>query len=268
LASYNTYYYPTITAAMSPTAFQHRVTELVAHLLRCREHCDAIAANRHISREHGNLDNLRAALKTCSNGVWFEFHALRNVLGSRMDLGDETARHALSHNIRDLEASVESRLRDIALRRVDGPAGFKDMLRRVERIEEKVKTAMIDLGGRLGHGARALFLAPVPAAATRMPAILVPSLPKRRATTKTKTKKVAFQEVDTLRHHLKESWEETLVGNRVLYVNCYDKKKTTLVRPNGYIKPLPKPPVVPVFGPSLQTMALARTDPWIQYRIV
>jgi hypothetical protein len=269
LASYTSYYYPA-AAAMSPAAFQHRVTDFVAHLLRCREHCDAINANRYISREHGRLENLRAALKTASNSVWFEFNALRNVLGSRMDLGDETARHALSHNTRDLEVIVESRLRDVALRRIDGPAGFKDMIKKVERIEEKVKTAMIDLGGRLGHGSsRALvaFAAPSALVSSRPAVIVVPSRPKRRATTK--PKKVKFVEVDSSsRHHLKDSWEETLVGNTVLYVNCYDRTKTTWVRPDGYIKPLPKPAVFAAWGPSVPTMALTRRDPRIQYRII
>jgi hypothetical protein len=251
---------------MSSAAFHHRVTELVSNLLQCREHCDDIAVNRRISHEHGNLDNLRAALKTSANSVWFEFHALRNVLGSRMDLGDEAARHTLSHNIRDLEGSVGSRLRDIALRRLDGPARFKDMLKKVERIEERVKTAMIDLAERLGgYAVRAppLAIAPAPAPA----AAPVLQRPRRRATTTTKTKKVAFQEVDTLRHHLKDSWDETLVGNMVLYVNCHDRTKMTWVKPNGYIKPLPKPAVVPVWGPSVATTALARRDPWVQYRI-
>lgn len=255
---------------MSPAAFHHRVTDFVAHLLRCREYCDAIHANRFISGEHGRLENLRAALKTASNSVWFEFNALCNVLGSRMDLGDETARHALSHNTRDLEVIVELRLRDIALRRLDGPAGFKDMMKRVERIEEKVKTAMIDLGGRLGHGSsRALvpFAAPTAVMPSRPAAILVPAVPKRKVTTR--AKKVKFVEVDnSSRNHLKDSWEETLVGNTVLYVNCFDRTKTTWVRPNGYIKPLPKPAVSSVWGPSVPTMALTGRDPRIQYRIL
>jgi hypothetical protein len=251
-------YYP--TAVMSPTAFRHKVTDLVAHLLRCREYCDAVVANRHISREHSNLDNLRAALKTCSNGVWFEFNALRNVLGSRMDLGDESARYWLSYNIRDLEWHVELRLRDIALRRNDGPAGFKDILRKVERIEEKVKTIMIDLGRRLGTPTLAFAPAPVVTSS-----ILLPRSPRRR---ETKSKRVSFTAVDTLRHHLKDSWEEELVGNRVLYVNCYDRTKTQWERPNGFIKPLSRSVGVPVWAPSGSTMALARRDPLIEYRIL
>ena len=245
--------YPTI-AVMSPTAFQHQITDLVAHLLRCREHCDDIVANRRISREHGNLDNLRAGLKTCSNSIWFEFNALRNVLGSRIELGDETARYAVSRNIRDLEASVEHRLRDIAARRNDGPPGFKDILRRVERIEEKVKTAMMDLGSRFGA------VAPASTAV-----IQIRPNPKVKPS---KSKRVSFTEMDNLRHHLKDSWEETRVGSSILYVNCYDKTKTQWTRPSGYIKPLPKPAVVPLWQPQVQTMALVRRDPMIQYRIV
>ena len=239
---------------MSPTAFQHQITDLVARLRRCREHCDAIAANRRISREHGNLDSLRAGLKTCSNSVWFEFNTLRDVLGPRMDLGDETARYAVSSNIRDLEASVEHKLRDIAARRNDGPPGFKDILRKLERIEEKVKTAMNDLSSRLGG------IGPASTALMQ----LRPN-PKIKSS---KSKSVSFTEVDNLRDHLKDSWEEIRVGGSILYVNCYDKTKTQWTRPNGYIKRLPKPSIVPVWKPQVQTVALARRDPMIQYRIV
>jgi hypothetical protein len=246
---------------MSPTAFQHQITELVAHLLRCREHCDTILTNRRISREHGNLDNLRAGLKTCSNSIWFEFNALRNILGSRIDLGDETARHAVSRNTRDLEASVEYKLRDIAARRNNGPPGFKDILRTVERIEEKVKTAMIDLGSRFGAGT------PSSTALLSTAMVRVRTAPKLKSAMKS-SNRVSLTEVDNLRDHLKDSWEETRVGSSILYVNCYDRSKTQWTRPHGYIKPLPKPAVVPVWQPQVTTMALTRRDPMIQYRIV
>lgn len=248
---------------MSPTAFQHQITDLVSHLLRCRELCDSIVANRHIGREHVNLDNVRAALKTCSNSVWFEFNALKNLLGSRMELGDETARYSLSYNIRDLHSGVESRLRDIALRRIDGPPGFKDILRKVERIEEKVKTVMIDLARRLG--------APIPAP-IRLPveqslSILAP-LPARQISTRTK-KVVSFVE-EKPRNHLMDCWEERNVGDRILYVNCYDETKMQWTRPSGYIKRLPIPVVVRRASPPVwrQPPPPVRRDPAVQYRIV
>lgn len=250
---------------MSPSAFEHQVSDLVSHLLTCREHCDRILANRRISREHGNLDNLRAVLKTCSNSVWFEFNALRNLFGSRMDRGDETARHSLRRNMRELQFDVEERLYDIASRRVDGPAGFKDMFKRVERIEERVKTAMVDLGQRLSAGPA--YSAPKP--------ILIPIPPKVKKVKVPRGEKidgaiVSVNEVGKLRGHMMNSWEETLIGNTVLYVNCYDRRKTQWVRPDGYIKPLP-PTAVPVRAPVWQQPLLGRElvirNPLDPYRI-
>lgn len=268
LASYTTYYYPSTTVAMSPAAFQHRVTDFMAILRRCREDCDAIVAFRHISHEHGNLDNLRAALNTSSSSVWFEFNSLRNLLGSRMDLGDETARHAMSSHIRDLEASVQTRLRNIALRVIVGPAGFKDLLKKVERIGEKVKTTLIDLGVRLNRGARSPPLPlPAPVRIVRSPTPVAPARPARKPSTK--PKKVAFADDDNLRHHLKNSWEEIMVGNAILYVNCYDRTKTSWTRPNGFIKPLARRPApTPVWAPVVPQMPLPRRTPPIQFRIL
>lgn len=259
---------------MSSNAFRNQITDLVGHLLRCRQVCDTIAANRRISSEHGNLDNLRAGIKTCSNAVWFEFTALRNVVGSRMDLGDETARHDLGRNIRDLESDVEDRLRDIAARRSRGPPAFKDILRKVERIEEKVKTAMVDLGQRI-RSPPAVKKTPVAMKTT----FLVPPLSQRTAKAKPKSilKKVDRavtppKEMDKLRDHLMHSWEERIVGNTIVYVNCYDETMTQWVKPDGYIKPLSKPVAIPVRAPvweqSLPTTALVRRPPMSGYRIV
>jgi hypothetical protein len=274
LALYAQPVYPSSTPGMSSSAFHSQITDLVGHLLRCRQVCDTIAANRRISREHGHLDNLRAGLKTCSNSVWFEFTALRNVVGSRMDLGDETARHDLGRCLRELESDVEARLRDIAARRASGPPAFKDILRKVERIEERIKTAMVDLGQRI-RSPPVVKKAPVVTKTT----FLVPAVPHRPVKAKPKSilKKAdramaSPKEVDKLRDHLMHSWEERLVGNTIVYVNCYDETKTRWVKPDGYIKPLSKPVAIPVRAPlweqSVPNMALVRRHPMSGYRIV
>jgi hypothetical protein len=269
---------------MSPTAFQHLVTDLVAHLHKCRQLCDRIYSNRHISRENGNLENLRAGLKTCSNSIWFEFNALRNIVGSRLDLGDDTARHSLKRNISDLESHVEARLRDIEHRRNEGPPSFRDILRRVERIEEKAKTVLIDLGRRLECKP-----AGKPA---HKPAVLIP-IPHHK-TKSPKPKKiegaiVSVKERDNLRWHLMNSWEERLVGGMILYVNCQDETRTQWSKPEGFIKPLPRhvhpvmaqpriaPPLMapPLAPPVWQQPAvvrqpvrdLVRMDPLSPYRL-
>jgi hypothetical protein len=134
---------------MSPTAFKQQVNQLISHLTRCYELCDNIIANRRISERHEHLNNLRAGLKAACSAIQIEFNTLRKVLGSRMDLGDDPARHALNRNIRELEIDIEARLYDIASRRTDGLPGFRDMLRRVQGIEDGSKDIIEDLGERL-----------------------------------------------------------------------------------------------------------------------
>jgi hypothetical protein len=206
--------------------------------MRCHDLCHRIVDNRRISTKHENLDHLRAGLERSSTTISLQFNAIRKVLGSRMDLGDDTARYALKRSIREVELDIEPRLYNIATRQDNGPPGFKDMLVRVERIAERVKDTIEDLGERL-------VLSPepqVPKPPTQKPAAPKPTSPTTPKLKKTDEAIVSLKELEKLLGHMKNSWEERNVAGSVLYVNCFDDKKRQWERPNGFIKSLPTKP--------------------------
>ena len=232
---------------MSPTAFKQQVAQLISHLTRCYELCDNIIANRRISERHEHLNNLRAGLKAACSAIQIEFNTLRKVLGSRMDLGDDPARHALNRNIRELEIDIEARLYDIASRRTDGLPGFRDMLRKVQGIEDGSKDIIEDLGERLRAPPMPIPIArptttPKP---TEKPATPRPATPKPK---KTDEVVMSVKELEKLLSHVKSCWEERNVAGKTLYVNCFDDTRRQWERPEGFIKSLPKvakPPRTP-----------------------
>lgn len=223
---------------MSPTAFKQHMSQLISDLTRCDELCYSILENRRTGQKHESLDRLQKGLKLSANTISIEFTSLRKVFGSRMDLGDDTARRAIKANIREIELDIEKRLSDIANRRDDGLPGFRDMLRRVERIEDDVADTLEALGQRLEKQAE-------------KKSEKKPEVPKPTPKPKKQDEIVInLKELAKYTDHMKNSWAETVVAGKILYVNCWDEKKNQWERPDGYIKAIPKsskPPRVPTW---------------------
>lgn len=217
---------------MSPTAFKLHVTHLVSVFKRCDELCDAIFTHRRIGSKHESLDRLQLGIKSSNQAIQIEYAALRKVFGSRFDLGDDAGREALKLNIRATE-EIERRLADIASRRNDGLPGFRDMLRTVQRIEDSVADNFAALGQRLER--------PVPA--PKPVEKKEEKKPKKQEEKKPKKSNeivVSMKEWDRQMDHLKNSWSESLVSGRILYVNAFDESKNTWEMPRGgFIKTLP-----------------------------
>jgi hypothetical protein len=171
-----------------------------------------------------------------------------------MDLGDDTARRAIKANIRELELDIERKLNDIASRRDDGLPGFRDMLRRVERIEDDVADTLEGLGQRLRREAEKK---------PEKKSEKKPEVPKPTPKPKKQDEIIInLKELAKYTDHMKNSWAETLVAGEILYVNCWDEKKNQWERPSGYIKALPKtskPTRVPTWD---EPPRRRRDDPW------
>jgi len=213
---------------MSPTAFKQHMGQLISDLTRCYELCDAILDNRRTGSKHESLDRLQQGLKSSASAITIEFGSLRKVFGSRMDLGDDIARQAIKANIREIELDIEKRLSDIANRRNDGLPGFRDMLRHVERIDDSVADTLEALGQRLKR--------PV-----EQPAQKKPEVPKPTPKPKKQDEIIInLKELERYTDHMKNSWAETVVAGKILYVNQWDEKNNQWERPNGFIKALPK----------------------------
>jgi len=217
---------------MSPTAFKLHVTHLVSVLKRCDELCEAIFTTRRIGSKHESLDRLQIGLKSSNQAIQIEFAALRKVFGSRFDLGDDISREALKSNIRATE-EIERRLVDIASRRNDGLPGFRDMLRTIQRIEDSVTDNLAALGQRLERPV------PAPKPAEKKPE-KKPEKKEEKKPRKSTEIAVSIKEWDRYIEHLKNSWSESLVSGRILYVNAFDESKNTWDMPRGgFIKTLP-----------------------------
>jgi len=224
---------------MSPTAFKQHVTHLVSVFKRCDELCEAIYSTRRVGSKHESLDNLHIGVNSSNQAIQIEYSALRKVFGSRFDLGDDLAREALKSNIRSAE-DVERRLAAIASRRNDGLPGFKDMLRIIHRVEDSVAEIFAGLGQRLET--------PIPAAKPAEKKSEKSKEEKKKEEKKEEKKKakkvdeviISIKEWDRYMEHLKNSWSESLVSGRILYVNAFDESKNTWELPRGgFIKTLP-----------------------------
>jgi len=150
-----------------------------------------------------------------------------------MELGDDTARNSLSRSIQEVQLDIENKLSDIAHRRLgrhdpEHPR-FSDLLRRWQHIEANIMYALESLGQRLEKsGTR-----PAPKSALR------PMQPQTSAQ-RTEEVVIALKEWQKLVDHRKNSWVETLVSGKILYVNVFDDRQSQWERPDGYIRELPR----------------------------
>ena len=217
---------------MSPTAFKLHVTHLVSVFKRCDELCDSIFAYRNVGPKHESLNSLQIGLKSSNQAIQIEYAALRKVFGSRFDLGDDISRSGLKSNIRATE-EVERRLNDIASRRDTGLPGFRDMLRTIQRVEDSTTDHFASLGQRLE------MPPPAPKPAEKKPEKKAEKKEEKKPKKPTEIV-VSIKEWDRYMDHLKNSWSESLVSGRILYVNAFDESKNTWDMPrSGFIKTLP-----------------------------
>ena len=238
---------------MSPTAFRQQVTQLISEVTRCHELCEAIRSNRRLGSTTEALDRLQAGLRSATTTIQTEFNTLRRVIGSRFDLGDETARNLLNRSIRELQIDIKTKLNDIAYpissREYPELPGFRDLYRRWQRIEEDVIGTLETLARRLEQSA----LKSEPKLALK---------PQPKPAPKTDEVVISLKELDRLLDHMKNSWEERLVAGQILYVNTFDDKKQQWERPSGFIKAAPK--AKPVMTPTwdLPPRRPARQNSW------
>jgi len=244
---------------MSSTALKQHITQLVSDLTRCYELCDAILENRRTGNKHESLDRLQAGFSSSANAISIQFKTLRKLIGSRMDLGDDIARRAIKANIKELELGIEQRLDDIASRRTDGLPGFRDMLRSVQRIEESVSDTLETLSQRLQK--------PVEKKPAEKKAEPKPEKKKTEEKKKPDDIIISEKKFEKYTDHMKNSWAETIVAGKILYVNQWDEKKNQWEKPvGGFIKSLPTPARAPqtptVEVPEVPRRRPAREEPW------
>ena len=231
---YSTTTTTTTTTTMSPSAFKQQVTQLLSEFNHCLELCNAVLANRRLGSTHQAMDNLQTGLTLSTQSISTEFNTLRKLIGSRMDLGDDTARNSLNRAIREVQSDIQSRLTDIAYPKVDHERreqkapGFRELLKKLERIEYDVSLNLESLGQRLQ--------------AAKAPKPSTPA-PKKEEKLRPKSEEVtvSLKELDHLMQHMKNSWVEKKVEGKSLFVNVFDDKKVSWERPEGFVKFLPAP---------------------------
>lgn len=215
---------------MSPTAFKQQINQLLSELSRGLELCNAVLTNRRLGSTHAALDSLQTGLTLAISGTTTEFSTLRKLIGSRMDLGDEQSRTSLNRAIREVQGDVNTRLMDIAYPRGERerrdqqkPPGFRELLKKIERIENEVSHTLEGLGQRLQASK------PVPK----------PTTTPEKTKPKFKADEVVIspKELDHLLEHMKNSWIETRVVGKPLWVNVFDDKKVSWERPvSGFVR--------------------------------
>lgn len=236
---------------MSPTALKQQVTQLRSELTSCLELCTTILSTRRLGSTHVSFDALYSALPLTIQTITTKSHTLRKLLGSRMDLGDETSRNIINRAIRDVQTDIEPRLQNIAhpprRDRSSGEPqvpGFKEILRKVSGVEWEVCNALESLSERLQAEKSKPVQAPAPE-------------PKTKKSRDGDEVLVNIKELAQLLDHLKASWVEYSSEGRKYYVNVFDKT-TTWERPEGAF--------IQSSQPSSAPRKAVRTTTWEQDR--
>lgn len=141
---------------LAPTALKQQVTQLLSELTSCLELCTTIVSTRRLGNTQTSFDALYSSLPMTIQAITTQSLTLRKILGSQMDLGDETSRNVLSRAIRDLQTDIKARLQNIAHpprrdRTSSGPQalGFRDILQKISGVEWEVCEALDSLSSRL-----------------------------------------------------------------------------------------------------------------------
>jgi hypothetical protein len=131
--------------------------------------------------------------------------------------------------IDDLQTRIKPKLRQIAQpsnrrhRHEQEHPGFKELLNQWKSIFQGVMQTMVSLSNRI-EAAQDRPAAPKPP--LRKPSEII----------------VSLKEYDYLLEHMKNSWEEVIVGGSYLYINVHDPNIKQWKMPvNAYIKSRPRP---------------------------
>ncbi|KAE8448956.1 hypothetical protein EG329_008752 [Mollisiaceae sp. DMI_Dod_QoI] len=228
---------------MSPTAFKQQIAQLVSELEKCDDLCQAIRSNRRLGSTSDALDLLQHDILNSATSIDSSFKALRSIIGSRMDLGDELARSKLNHSIRELQLTIQPRLSEIAYRRREGSTrdlveipGFRKLNERWIKIHYDVSENLESLGHRLKALAKSSDSAPTPKPAFKK-SEPVPAAAAGRVARHDESI-ISNRQLDDLVAHMKMCWVEKEERGEVVYVNVFDEKKVQWERPSGYVKAL------------------------------
>jgi hypothetical protein len=218
----------------STTSFKFLIAQFQGEITRCVEYCEDIRRNRKLEGTT-NLSNLQNALESAEMSIPTNFSTFRIIAGPQMESGDDRARREMDQHILDIQFQIKAHLRTIAAPRREKHelqhAGFKDMLFDWEDINRRVSNTMRNLSIRIAD-------TPVPATkpAEKKPAEKKPE-PKKKNTDDVT---ITMKEFDHMLEHLKNSWEEIVIGGSVVYQNAFDKRRIVRDRPDGWIKTLPR----------------------------
>ncbi|CAG8978949.1 hypothetical protein HYALB_00012345 [Hymenoscyphus albidus] len=236
---------------MSPTALKQQITHLISELSTCYELCATIPSTRKLGSTHTSFDGLYTSLPLTIQTISAKSATLRKVIGSRMDLGDETSRNILTRAIKDVQTDIQPRLWNIAhpppRDRRSGEQqvpGFKDILRQVTAMEFDVCDALESLSLRLQASkptpAPTSTSAPYKANTSQPVNETHPQTPRTRKPREGDEVLVNIKELTQLLEHLKASWVEYSSEGRKYYVNAFDKT-TTWERPEGgFVQSMPR----------------------------
>jgi hypothetical protein len=245
---------------MSPVTFKHQVAEFASELNYCILLCKDVKINRNLGSTHENLDRLRGALESAESSIRAAYGAARKLRGIEMEIGDERSRIEMRAHISAVQSTIIGRLTQIAnpsrsrsgSRRQHGyyerekPA-FRELLSQWNLIYEDASSTLLSLSRRIEATSTARTKPPQIVRCVSPPArhiyvshVSPPSSPRLRDSSPShhyaKAEKkdditISLQDYDYMVWHLKNTWEEIIVGDEVQYVNCLYRKKKQWVRP-------------------------------------
>lgn len=225
---------------------------MTAELTRCIELCEEIRANRRLGSTQENLDRLQSSLESGEMSLPTTYNDIRKQTGSRMDIGDEKARNEMNQHLLSIQTTLKPRLKEIAYptrpraRHEKEQSGFVDLHRQWKVIHRDASETIISLSRRITTTS-----VPAPPSAPTPPSPLPSKVKPASSPTadKPKSKKsdditISLTEFHHMLAHMQNSWEEVVVGGRIMYVNCLDKEKKSWEMPAGgaFIKTTPRLP--------------------------
>lgn len=144
----------------------------------------------------------------------------------------------------DLQTRIKPKLRQIAHpskqrhKHEQEQPGFRELLNQWKSIYQEVSLTMLSLSRRIETA---------DAVPTEPPAR--PAAPTR----KTDEITISLKQYDHLIEHMKNSWEEVVVGGKYLYVNVHDPNVKQWEMPaNAYVKSRPRPAPRPARSSSYE----------------
>lgn len=225
----------------SPIAFKQQVSDLIAELRVCDTLIQSIRTNRRLGTTE-KLDRLQSALSKSQRTIELNFASWRRVIGSRIEFGDDIARAALDRATRDLQSTVQKKLRDVAANRVKEKheketPGFSELWRRWNAIENAVIAAIDTCGERFECAPPQNHPALMSGPPRPQPQPQGPPRPMLKPDEVI----ISMKDLAELKMHMRDSWVERSLGGRgTCFVNIFDESDVRWERPDGFVKMLPR----------------------------